>query len=114
MVRADNEPVKPFEKKHVAKLHGEKTDFTYGEVTAMMGDLFGHWERLYNANEEQREHLMGEDTTVALLDRGARGEASSGRRRAAAGTAGTFSVWLASTAIAFKQAFGPRIVALDL
>jgi len=65
VVRADNEPVKPGEKKHVAKLHGGKTDFTYGEVTAMMGDLFGHWESLYNANEEQREHLMGEDTTAS-------------------------------------------------
>ena len=65
VVRADNEPVKPGENKHVAKLHGEQTDFTYGEVTAMMGDLFGHWESLYNANEEQREHLMGEDTTVS-------------------------------------------------
>jgi len=50
---------------HVAKLHGAKTDFTYGEVTAMMGDLFGHWESLYNANEEQRAHLMGEDTTTS-------------------------------------------------
>ena len=65
VVRADNEPVKPGEKKHVAKLHGKKTDFTYGEVTAMMGDLFGHWESLYNANEDQRSHLMGEDTTAS-------------------------------------------------
>ena len=65
VVRADNEPVKPGENKHVAKLHGEKTDFTYGEVTAMMGDLFGHWDSLYNASEDQRSHLMGEDTTAS-------------------------------------------------
>ena len=50
---------------HVAKLHGAKTEFSYGEVTAMMGDLFGHWESLYNADEEQRAHLMGEDTTAS-------------------------------------------------
>ena len=65
VVRADNEPVKPGENKHVAKLHGAKTDFTYGEVTAMMGDLFGHWDSLYNASEDQRSHLMGEDTTAS-------------------------------------------------
>jgi Domain of unknown function (DUF4157) len=47
----------------VAKLRGAKTQFSYGEVTAMMGDLFGTWERLYDADEEQRNHLMTEDST---------------------------------------------------
>jgi len=64
VVKTNNEPVKPGEARHTAKLHGARTDFTFGEITAMMGDLFGHWESLYNADDSQREHLMGEDSTA--------------------------------------------------
>jgi hypothetical protein len=66
VVKTNNEPLAKGETApHVAKLHGAKADFTYGEVTAMMGDLFGHWDSLYNATEDQRQHLMGEDTTAS-------------------------------------------------
>jgi hypothetical protein len=64
VVKTNNEPLKQGEtEKHVAKLHGAKTDFSYGDITALMGDLFGHWESLYNADEDQRKHLMTEDST---------------------------------------------------
>jgi hypothetical protein len=64
VVKTSNEPLKQGEtEKHVAKLHGAKTDFSYGDVTALMGDLFGHWDSLYNADEDQRNHLMTEDST---------------------------------------------------
>jgi hypothetical protein len=62
VIQADSAPGDG--KKEPAKLKGAKTSFTYGEVTALMGDLFGHWESLYNADEDQRSHLMGEDTTA--------------------------------------------------
>lgn len=66
VVKTNNESLKPGEtKNHVAKLHGKSTDFDFGELTALMGDLFGHWESLYNADENQRQHLMGEDSTAS-------------------------------------------------
>ncbi len=64
VVKTNNEPVTPGEARHTAKLHGAKTDFTFDEITAMMGDLFGHWQSLYGADDSQREHLMGEDSTA--------------------------------------------------
>jgi uncharacterized protein YdeI (YjbR/CyaY-like superfamily) len=37
VVKTSNEPLKQGEtEKHVAKLHGAKTDFSYGDVTALM------------------------------------------------------------------------------
>lgn len=66
VVKTHNEPLLPGETtNHVAKLRGKSTEFTYGELTALMGDLFGHWESLYSANETQRHHLMTEDSTAS-------------------------------------------------
>lgn len=66
VVKTHKEPLKPGERaNHVAKLRGKSTQFSYGELTAMMGDLFGSWNSLYNATEDQRSHLMGEDSTAS-------------------------------------------------
>lgn len=66
VVKTHNEPLAPGEtNNHVAKLCGKSTKFTYGEPTALMGDLFGNWESLYRASETQRHHLMTEDSTAS-------------------------------------------------
>ena len=49
------------------KLHGpgnKSTEFSYGDVTALMGDLYSDWKQLGNEKQDKKDALMKADSTA--------------------------------------------------
>ncbi len=65
--RMKNDPVILGKKLHGSansNAGGAPTEYDYGEPTALMGDLYGKWQKLYDASPDEKTQLMNAKSTA--------------------------------------------------